>query len=126
WLLATLASCDYLDRQTDADGVTRFRLRAEFPSLDPAALIDEQRRIDPRCLPAYTIAALAAEHYPSVLRGQSRGEEALFGPHTLDAWCDYFSNDNPLYAIANRIGALQVSEHLEQGKPATILEIGAG
>ena len=75
--------------------------RAPLPAgsgRDPAA----QAANDERCLPSYRIAALAAERYPAVLRGELTGEQALFGPKGVVAWSKYFSNANPLYASRTR------------------------
>lgn len=125
WLLEWLALHGDLERDVDASGVVRFRVSPRCARRDPSPLLAQQASIDERCMPAYTIAALAAERYPSVLRGDMSGEAALFGPDTFDAWSAYFANDNPLYAIANTIGAMLVHERLQNGAH-TVLEMGGG
>jgi len=66
------------------------------------------------------------EHVPEFLRGEKTGEEILFSPSKLPLWFDYFSNDNLLYAINNRLGAEAVVRALPAGRPATIVELGGG
>lgn len=125
WLMETLAADNLVERRVDDDGVPQFRALPGFAPIDPHPILREQERLDSRCLPAYTIAALAAERYPAVLRGEVTGEAALFGPDTFDAWCAYFSNDNPLYAISNDLGAVLVTEQLK-GDGHAVLEMGGG
>jgi hypothetical protein len=67
---------------------------------------------------------MAAEQYPAVLRGDTSGEQALFGPEGISAWVKYFSNANPLYAVSNRVGALAAEQGFD-GKGA-ILELDGG
>ncbi len=123
WLLEILAEAGRVQRFKQ-DGAVRYCV-ATGDIDDPSKLLREQEALDARCLPSYRIAALAAECYPAVLRGELAGEQALFGPDTLDAWSDYFSNANPLYAIANSIGAILIEQHLD-GAANSILEIGGG
>ena len=65
-------------------------------------------------------------HVPAFLRGEASGEEVLFSPARLPLWFEYFSNENLLYAINNRLGAEAVVRSLPTDRPATILEIGGG
>ena len=121
WLLGTLALAGHAAR--DDDG--RFRIATAPPDLDPDEMIGAQERHDPAALPSYRMAALAAAHYPEVLRGTVRGEEVLFAPDRMSAWFDYFSNDNVIYAISNRLGAIAA----ERAMPAAggdLLELGGG
>ena len=92
---------------------------------EPAAIAAEQEAHDPSALPTYRIAAVAAGVWPAVLRGELRGDAALFSPENAGLWPDYFSNDNPLYAINNRVGALAAQRWLPAG-PLRILELGGG
>jgi SAM-dependent methyltransferase len=123
WLLAMLASRGWIERS--AGGEIRYRLEHSLPALDPNEILEAQEAHDPRCLPSYQIAALAAAHYPAVLHGQTTGEQALFGPEGIIPWVKYFSNGNPIYAISNAVGAIAAEQALAQG-PAAILEIGGG
>lgn len=125
WILALLASRDWVARETGADGEFRYRLGKKLPILDPEELRAAQQAHDPRCLPAYDIAALAAAHYPDVLNGRINGEQALFGEAGIVPWVRYFSNDNPLYAISNTVGAIAAAQTRAADTEA-ILEIGGG
>jgi SAM-dependent methyltransferase len=53
------------------------------------------------------------------------GEDVLFAPRRLRLWVDYFSNENGLYAVNNRVGAVAVSDWLP-GPGSSILELGGG
>jgi yersiniabactin nonribosomal peptide synthetase len=125
WLLETLAARGWVDRVTVADDVARYRVSRALPALDPDELLEAQTAHDARCLPSYRIAALAADCYPAVLRGEMSGEQALFGPEGVIAWSKYFSNANPLYGIANAIGAIAAARALPRGG-GEVLELGAG
>ena len=121
WFLRMLATRGRLEQIGDG----RFRTIPALPVLDAEELVREQAGHDARCLPSYRIAALAAAEYPAVLRGAVSGEDALFEPDHIDAWIEYFSNANPLYAIANAVGAL-AAERALPGRAATVLELGGG
>lgn len=123
WLLRTLAARGWLEVSADAE--PRYCLRGALPALDPDEIAQAQEAHDARGMPSYRIAALAAEHYPAVLRGQETGEQALFGPEGISVWVKYFSNANPLYAISNALGAIAVGAALGQ-EDAAILELGGG
>jgi SAM-dependent methyltransferase len=120
WLLATLAARGIAAR--DAGG--RYRVAAIPADPDPREILDAQQKHDPSSLASYRMADLAAGHYPAVLRGAVSGEEALFAPDRIGAWFEYFSNDNPIYAISNRLGALAAERALPSG--GEILELGGG
>jgi SAM-dependent methyltransferase len=125
WILAMLASRKWIDTMVGADGERHYRIGNALPVLDADEMLERQQAYDPRCLPSYEIAALAAAHYPAVLRGHTSGEQALFGPEGIVPWVKYFSNDNPLYAISNKVGAIAAAQALPAGA-AAILEIGGG
>lgn len=125
WILSMLASRKWIDTAVGVHGERHFRVGQPLPVLDADEILERQRAHDPRCLPSYKIAALAAEHYPAVLRGQTSGEQALFGPEGILPWVSYFSNNNPLYAISNTVGAIAAAQALPRGATA-ILEIGGG
>jgi SAM-dependent methyltransferase len=124
WMLRDLAARGVLARD-DGGGAPRFRLDGALPDLDPAAVLAEQRGHDPRCLPSFTVAETVARDYPAFLRGERTGEEILFAPARLTLWTGYFSNDNPLYAVNNRVGAAAVETWLRPGA-GRILELGGG
>jgi len=121
WLLATLALTGRAVRAGDG----RFQIPAALPDLDPDEIARAQERHDPSALASYRMAALVAELYPPVLRGTVSGEQALFAPDRIGAWFEYFSNENVIYAISNRIGALAVERALH-GDEEAILELGGG
>lgn len=125
WILSMLASRGWINRETGADAEARYQISAAPPLLDPAELRSAQQEHDPRCLPAYDIVALAAGHYPDVLHGRVNGEQALFGGEGIVPWVRYFSNDNPLYAISNIVGAIAAAQSIA-GDTDAILEIGGG
>jgi SAM-dependent methyltransferase len=124
WLLRHLAERGMLARE-DGPGGARVRLDGDLPVLDAAAPLAEQRVHDARCLPSFAAAETAARDYPAFLRGERTGEEVLFAPARLSLWTGYFSNDNPLYAVNNRLGAVALETWLQPG-PARILELGGG
>ena len=125
WILAMLASRNWIGMRTGANGERLYCINQALPVLDADEILERQRAHDPRCRPSYEIAALAAAHYPAVLRGQISGEQALFGPEGIIPWVKYFSNDNPLYAISNIVGAIAATQALP-GDATAILEIGGG
>ncbi|HVY07921.1 MAG TPA: class I SAM-dependent methyltransferase [Burkholderiales bacterium] len=125
WILATLASRGWIDRIVAADGQSRYRGRSTLPMLETGEILEKQRQHDPACLPSYEIADMAAMHYPAVLRGAASGEQALFGPEGIVPWVRYFSNENPLYAVSNKVGAVAAAG-LPVAVHEKILEIGAG
>ncbi len=119
WLLRHLAARGVVVRKDD-----RFRA-GDLPALDPAEVLAEQRRHDPACLPGYALAETAARDYPQVLRGRRSGDDVLLAPARLPLWAAYFSNDNPLYAVNNRVGAVALEAWLPPGG-ATVVELGGG
>ncbi len=124
WMLRHLAARGLLVAE-DGPAGPRFRAARPLPALDPGPVLDEQRRHDPACLPSYTLAETAAREYPAFLRGERSGEEILFAPARLPLWTGYFSNDNPLYAVNNRVGAIALEAWLPAGE-IRILELGGG
>ena len=125
WILAMLASRKWIKVRSGTGGELGYRIDEALPALEADEILERQRTHDPRCLPSFEIAALAAAHYPAVLHGQTTGEQALFGPEGIIPWVRYFSNDNPIYAISNKVGAIAAAQALPDDA-ATILEIGGG
>lgn len=125
WLLRRLASRGLLEASGGAGEPTRFRAPRPLPTLDPAPLRDEQLREDAAWLPSYTLSETVARDYPAFLRGERTGEDVLFTPARLRLWSEFFSNDNPLYAVNNRVGAVAAMEWCPPG-PLRILELGGG
>jgi SAM-dependent methyltransferase len=125
WLLATLAARGWIERVCSAGGEVRYRALRPPPVLDANEILAAQEAHDARCLPSYRIAALAAERYPAVLRGEITGEQALFDAAGIGAWLQYFSNANPLYAVTNALAAIAAERALPAGGGA-VLELGGG
>ena len=121
WMLRHLAARGVLAR----DGEHRFRIAGALPALEREPVLSEQRQHDPACLPAYALADAAAADYPAFLRGERPGEEILFAPTRLSLWVGYFSNENILYAVNNRLGAIALETWMSPDA-RTILELGGG
>jgi SAM-dependent methyltransferase len=119
WLLSTLELYGRAQRRGEAWVVADLTSQASAAQLQAAALA-----ANPAVAPAYQVLSLAAAALPAVLEGTLRGEEALFGPQTMGVWFSYFSNDNPLYAPANRVTA--VAAVRAAGPSPRILELGGG
>ena len=124
WMLRFLTARGLIEAMLD-DAVSRYRIRDPLPSLDPAPVRDEQLRHDASWMPAYQLAETVAGDYPAFLRGEVAGEAVLFSPRRLQLWIDYFSNNNGLYAVNNRVGAVAFERWL-RGSGVTVLELGGG
>jgi len=124
WMLRHLTARGLLEELSDGAGF-RYRSLGPFPALDPAPVREEQLRQEPSWMPAYVLAETVARDYPAFLRGEVTGEEVLFSPRRLRLWIDYFSNDNGLYAVNNRLGALAVEQWLPRSG-GVMLELGGG
>ena len=124
WMLRLLTARGLLEELSDG-AVFRYRSLGPFPTLDPAPMSEEQKRLDASWMPAYTLAETVARDYPAFLGGEVTGEEVLFAPRRLRLWIDYFSNDNGLYVVNNRLGALAVEQWLPRAG-GVVLELGGG
>jgi SAM-dependent methyltransferase len=124
WMLRLLAAHRLIEELPGGDA-PRYRSLRPFPALDPAPVREEQLRLNPSWKPAYALAETVARDYPAFLRGEVAGEEVLFSPRRLRLWVDYFSNDNGLYVVNNRLGALAVEQWLPRSE-SVILELGGG
>ena len=125
WFFAKLAAAGYLDA-SGAGPDAAYRARGPLPPGDPDRAESAARALDPRSLPAFAVVRAMVEHVPEFLRGEKTGEDILFAPARLPLWFDYFSNDNLLYQINNRLGAEAVARALPATRPATLVEIGGG
>ena len=124
WMLRLLAAHALVEELPDG-ATPRYRSLHPFPALDPAPVREEQLRLDSSWMPAYALAETVARDYPAFLRGEVTGEEVLFSPRRLRLWIDYFSNDNGLYVVNNRLGALAVEQWLPRSG-GVMLELGGG
>jgi SAM-dependent methyltransferase len=125
WLIAALAARGWIEQVSGAGDSAHFRTVEPLPRPDPDEILAAQAATDGRCLPAYRIAAMAAARYPAVLRGEVAGEQVLFDAEGIVAWSKYFSNANPLYAVANAIGAVGAERALGE-RGGAVLELGGG
>jgi SAM-dependent methyltransferase len=125
WFFAKLAADGYLDLAGGTED-PRYRARGPLPPGDPDAAEGRARALDPRSLPAFAVVREMVAHVPEFLRGEKSGEEILFAPARLPLWFEYFSNDNLLYQINNRLGAEALARALPASRPATVAEIGGG
>jgi len=124
WMLRHLTVRGLVEELPDG-AVFRYKAIGPVSVLDPGPMREEQLRHDPSWMPSYDLAETVARDYPAFLRGEITGEELLFSPRRLRLWTEYFSNDNGLYAVNNRLGALAVEQWLPSSGGA-ILELGGG
>ncbi len=124
WMLRRLSHRGIL-AQRDVDGRSSFQLHGQVPELDPAEILEAQRRQDVSWQPSYVLAEMVAQDYPVFLRGERTGEEVLFSPSRLRLWVNFFSNDNGLYVVNNLVGAAAVVE-LMPPAPVAVMELGGG
>jgi SAM-dependent methyltransferase len=125
WFFRKLAAERLLS--TESSGLeTVFKARGPLPQGDPERAENRARSIDPRSMPPFTVVRAMVESVPEFLSGQKTGEEILFSPARLSLWFDYFSNENLLYQINNRLGAEAVWRALPASRPSTIVELGGG
>jgi SAM-dependent methyltransferase len=124
WFLRKLAAAGYLDESSGGSDAV-YRSRGPLPAGDPDRAEARARAIDPGAMPAFAVVRAMVEHVPEFLRGEKTGEEILFSPARLPLWFDYFSNDNLLYQINNRLGAEAVARALP-ARAATVVELGGG
>ena len=112
WMLRFLAARGWVDGGPGRGESLGIGCAASCPRSTPSPVRQEQQRWDPSWMPAYALAETVARDYPAFLRGEVTGEDVLFAPRRLRLWVDYFSNDNGLYAVNNRVGAVAVAEWL--------------
>jgi len=125
WFFRKLAAEEHLGVEgSGADAV--YRARGPLPVGEPDRAEARARALDPHSAPPFSVVRAMVEHVPAFLRGELTGEEVLFHPAKLPLWFDYFSNDNLLYQINNRLGAEAVVRALPFGRPADVVEIGGG
>ncbi|HKC26076.1 MAG TPA: methyltransferase [Thermoanaerobaculia bacterium] len=119
FLFQKLASSGTLRRE----GALFFRGETPVGSFEELALELEAR--SPEAAVGAEILRILLEESPAYFSGAKTGEEILFSPARLSLWFRFFSNENPLYAINNLVGA----EALARAAPAdgaSVLEVGGG
>ncbi len=121
WLLTSLATGGWVVEESG-----RYRAPRPLPEPPLDRLREELLGADPGNAATLALLDAAAAAYPAVARGERSGEEVLLGPAGLGRWASYFGNDNPLYAINNRIAALAAANRLPAEGSLRVLEVGAG
>lgn len=125
WLLNSLVSAGHAAMSESEHGV-RYRLLGPLPPSEKESLRAELLEVSASHRPAVDLLDAACSAYPAVARGERKGEEVLLAPAGMALWSAYFNNQNPLYAINNRVAAIAVANRLPVDRPARVLEVGAG
>lgn len=122
-LLRWFMECSSLYGLVEVNG-SRIRVTAKPPI--PQLEASFQRRVArvPGAAPALAVQKVAKERFLPVLRGETKGETALFSLENLQLWFDYFSNNDVHYAASNNLAALALAQVVPAG--AKILELGGG
>ena len=120
WLLETLATYGLAET---SDGHWTLAVRST-PARPAATLREEAVLAAPQTAPTFRLFDLCAGALGGVLRGEARGEDVLFSPSTLGVWFEYFSNDNPHYALNNTLAATALSRAVRPR--SRLLEVGGG
>lgn len=102
-----------------------------FPGTTPAGefetIADELTKREPATAVAVEILRTLIDEARRFFRGEATGDEILFAPQKLPLWLKYFSNENLLYAINNKVGAEALSRLVpSDGGAFEILEVGGG
>lgn len=125
WLLEELAQAGGLLAVEGRDEAgRRFRPAGELRASRREAVREAALAHDPANAPFLDLLDLAGRAWPRVVTGEVAGGAALVGPGQLGLWMRYFANDNPVYAVNNRLAALAAANRLPEG--ARVLEVGAG
>ncbi|WP_410589844.1 class I SAM-dependent methyltransferase [Amycolatopsis sp. lyj-23] len=96
---------------------------ATVPVFDDVAA--ELAAREPGAAVATRILQTLVDEAKKFFAGEATGDEILFAPAQLPLWLKYFSNDNLLYSINNKVGAEALSRLVPEGG-IEILEIGGG
>lgn len=124
WLLESLAAAEHVS--SDGGDPVRYRSLRAWPPPRMQELRARIQEIDSTNLPTLDLLDAAAAAYPRIARGETTGEDALLAVENIHLWLAYFNNGNPLYAVNNRVGAIDAVRRLTAERPLRILEIGAG
>ena len=122
WIFAMLLETGVVRAQPEG----RYVWMQQGPPVDR---LEELRREaleqDPANAAALDLLDAAGRAYPRVARGETSGQDALFGLGQTGLWLAYFHNDNPIYAVNNRLAAFSAAKRLPEG-PFSVLELGGG
>jgi SAM-dependent methyltransferase len=125
WLLERLVETGCVMARHDGD-VRSYRLRHAPWQPQLQRLRATGLEIDPANAATLDLLDYVANLYPSVVRGNQRGDQSLFGPQGITLWLNYFDNRNLTYAVNNWTGAVLAADRLLGRSGLRILEIGAG
>ncbi len=125
WILRTLHSDNLLEHEC-VDGVDRYKQLEDLPASERVELRQLALDINEKNRGMLDLLDVAINAYPDIASGKVKGEEALFGLGELQLWLDFFQNDNPIYAVNNRIAARVAVEAIQGRDKINILEFGAG
>lgn len=128
WLLEELAGQGELHAAgtPGAPGGRRFRPTDTLREPQRAAVRDAALTHDPANAPFLELLDLAGEAWPRVARGEVTGEATLLASAHISLWARFFSNENPVYALNNRLAAVAAAHRLPEDGGARVLEVGAG
>jgi SAM-dependent methyltransferase len=126
-LLDRLAGAGAIERSDGAPGAAAsYRAPRPLPAGEAAELRAAGVELAPELGSTLSLFDAAAAAYPAVAAGEAAGEELLLAPARVQLWLDYFSNENPVYALSNRIAAVAAAHRLPAAGPIRVLEVGAG
>jgi SAM-dependent methyltransferase len=111
-----------------SEGSRRFRPAAPLRPSHRRTVREAALDHHPDNEPFLDLIDAAGEALPRIARGECTGEAALLGAAGIGRWARYFSNDNPVYALNNRLAAVAAVNRLPDpsGPGARLLEVGAG
>jgi len=118
-------------------GTRRFRPAAPLRPSHRRTVREAALEHHPDNAPFLDLIDAAGEALPRIARGECTGEAALLGASGIGRWARYFSNDNPVYALNNRLAAVAAANRLPEApdqaegtgqdeRNARLLEVGAG
>ena len=125
WLLERLCERGVVAR-TIGGPLTRYVAERSFPRPDLETLATACLAHDPANAPALALLDLAGNAYGAVARGETTGQDTLFGLGQTKLWLEYFDNGNPTYAINNRLSAVAARNRLPARPGLAVVEVGGG
>lgn len=133
WLLEQLTAAGLLHAVGTASSATGRRFRPAAPLRESHRQTVREAALDHHAdnAPFLDLIDAAGEALPRIAAGECTGEAALLGASGIGRWARYFSNDNPVYALNNRLAAVAAANRLprssgESAPGARLLEVGAG
>jgi len=125
WILERLIETGCIEAQSGGAS-RRYHLRKNpwQPDLDRFRTLALE--LDPANAATLDLLDHAASLYPMVAYGEQSGDLSLFTARGISLWLNYFHNDNPTYAVNNRVSSILAAGQLADKPRLRILEIGAG